>query len=171
MANKRVLDECQLKALEDAHSRYMALIGITGGEGFPESVLESDKGKYPQFVMNSQAGVPVECSKDFAEFSAELTGLATEVCRDWLNGVFCSLNDEDLEMLDSAYRRYMTLIGSGDWGIAAEIVLADQQKYARFIKPFDKTRLVFSDTDCAEFASNLTGIPINVCSHLLVGKF
>lgn len=170
-ANETELDETQLKALDDAHSRYMALIGISPGLGFPDAVLQSDKRKYQRFVLNSEKGVPVECSKDLAEFLSELSGVSVEACLDWQKGVFDCLSDEDQETIDSAYPRYMTLIGCGSWGVPADTALLDQKKYARFIKPFDKSRLVYSDADCAEFAADLTGISASICAALLIGKF
>lgn len=68
-----------------------------------------------------------------------------------------------LDRLDRAHWRYISLIGLVSDVVAAGVVAADQKTYPQFIKRFEG-RPVFNDDDCMRFIAAVTGLAPSLCA-------
>lgn len=69
-----------------------------------------------------------------------------------------------LEALDAAHWRYMTLIGIVDGEVSDEVATADRDAYPLFIKKGDTGLPIFSDADCVAFMAAITGLSVAFCA-------
>jgi hypothetical protein len=70
---------------------------------------------------------------------------------------------DQLELLDDAHWRYISLIGLVSEEIPADVVAADQKVYPHFIKQ-NGSKVVFDDADCEVFMAAITGLPVELCA-------
>lgn len=68
----------------------------------------------------------------------------------------------ELESLDGAHWRYISMIGLVSDVLPADVVTADQQAYPHLIKQEDG-RSVFNDEDCKTFMVAITGLSTEFC--------
>ncbi|WP_443694938.1 hypothetical protein [Pseudomonas sp.] len=85
----------QLESLDEAHWRYMSLIGIVS-DVLPAEVVEADKNGYPQFIK-LDAGLPVFNDADCTTFMEAITGLPSELCEAWRDKDYYELHGETPE--------------------------------------------------------------------------
>lgn len=70
---------------------------------------------------------------------------------------------DQLEALDDAHWRYISLIGLVSDAVPADVVEADQKAYPHFIK-LNGAMTVFDDADCEVFMASVTGLPVEMCA-------
>lgn len=73
-------------------------------------------------------------------------------------------SEQQLETLDLAHWRYMTLIGLLHDGVPTDVAAQDQTQYAHLIKPGSDGKPVFHDEDCEKFMADITGLSPEVCA-------
>lgn len=79
----------QLDALDQAHWRYISMMGLVS-DVLPDEVVEADRKAYPQFIRSQPAYNDEECKA----FMVEVTGLSSEFCETWRDQDFYNIHGE-----------------------------------------------------------------------------
>jgi len=79
----------QLDALDQAHWRYISLIGLVS-DVLPDEVVETDRNAYPHLIKSPPKYNDEECKT----FMVEITGLSPELCEAWRDQDFYALHGE-----------------------------------------------------------------------------
>nr|WP_228857604.1 hypothetical protein [Pseudomonas syringae]QOQ33440.1 hypothetical protein [Pseudomonas syringae pv. actinidiae] len=85
----------QLESLDQAHWRYMSLIGIVS-DVLSLAEVVADKKAYPQFIK-SENGLPVFNDADCKAFMVAITGLSPEFCEAWKDKDYYELHGETVQ--------------------------------------------------------------------------
>ncbi|WP_408601468.1 hypothetical protein [Pseudomonas sp. PLMAX] len=88
--------EEQLTALDEAHWRYMSLIGIVS-DVLPAEVVAGDVAKFPEMIKRDDGGLPIFKDADCDEFMVAITGLPREFCTAWKDKDFYELHGESVD--------------------------------------------------------------------------
>ena len=91
-ATLAVATQGQLETLDQAHWRYMSLIGIVS-DALPADVVEADQKAYPQLIKRD-GGLAVFNDADCTVFMVAITGLSPEFCEAWRDKDFYDLHGE-----------------------------------------------------------------------------
>ncbi|MDM1715168.1 hypothetical protein HX137_31630 [Pseudomonas sp. 165] len=82
----------QLDALDQAHWRYISMMGLIS-DVLPDEVVEADRKAYPHFIKSR----PVYNDDECKTFMVEVTGLSPEFCEAWRDQDFYTLHGESGE--------------------------------------------------------------------------
>lgn len=88
--------EEQLSALDEAHWRYMSLIGIVS-DVLPAEVVAGDVAKFPEMIKRGEDGLPIFKDADCDVFMVAITGLPLEFCKAWKDKDFYELHGESVD--------------------------------------------------------------------------
>lgn len=89
-------NEEQLSALDEAHWRYMSLIGIVS-DVLPAEVVAGDVAKFPDMIKRDEEGLPIFKDADCDAFMVAITGLPLEFCTAWKDKDFYKLHGESVD--------------------------------------------------------------------------
>jgi len=76
--------------------------------------------------------------------------------------ILAPVSDHDLQELDIAHWRYISLIGLVSGALSQDVVEADQKAYPQYIKRVSGS-VVFNDADCVAFMVEITGLKPLLC--------
>ncbi|KAA8704143.1 hypothetical protein [Pseudomonas cannabina] len=99
----------QLKALDDAHWRYISLIGLVS-DAVPADVVEADQKAYPGFIKLNGTKI-VFNDADCEVFMASVTGLPVEMCAAWRDKDFYTLHGETADEMAGRQKNNPKLSG------------------------------------------------------------
>ena len=85
----------ELEALDEAHWRYISMIGLVSNV-LPPEVVAADQRSHPHLIKQED-GRPVFNDEDCKAFMAEVTGLSAEFCAAWRDRDFYELHGETAE--------------------------------------------------------------------------
>ncbi|KPC31050.1 Uncharacterized protein ABJ99_4866 [Pseudomonas syringae pv. cilantro] len=85
----------QLESLDQAHWRYMSLIGIVS-DVLPLDVVAADQKAYPEFIK-SENDLPVFNDADCKAFMMAITGLSPAFCEAWKDKDYYQLHRETVQ--------------------------------------------------------------------------
>ena len=88
--------EEQLSALDEAHWRYMSLIGIVS-EVLPPKVVAGDVARFPEMIKRDKDGLPIFKDADCDVFMVAITGLPIDFCTAWKDKDFYELHGESVD--------------------------------------------------------------------------
>lgn len=88
--------EEQLRALDEAHWRYMSLIGIVS-DVLPAEVVAGDVTRFPEMIKRDKDGLAIFTDADCEVFMAAITGLPREFCTAWKDKDFYELHGESVD--------------------------------------------------------------------------
>lgn len=89
----------QLDSLDQAHWRYITLIGLVS-DVLPVDQVQADQIAYPQFISQND-GMPVFNDDDCTTFMVAVTGLSSALCEAWRDKDFYDLHGETAEEMAS----------------------------------------------------------------------
>jgi hypothetical protein len=97
-----VTDE-QLEILDQAHSRYRAMVGLGSGDGGIDPAIQAqDCADFPKMIKRGKNGLAVYSDSDCAIFMAKVSGLRRELCSYWMRYDFLREHGVSVEEYASA---------------------------------------------------------------------
>lgn len=79
-----------------------------------------------------------------------------------IKAILAPVSDHDLQELDIAHWRYISLIGLVSGALSQDVVEADQKAYPQLIKR-ESGSVVFNDADCVSFMTEVTSLAPVLC--------